>query len=135
MSAASDLIAEVKESLRKATASLKSFEGEVGQEVAHFTDFAHLNIAAIHLREFVSSLEHQANQPEPEPEPEPEPVAPEGETFSVQTGMRPMTEADLQPDAVQPPVAAPVAPEPVVAPTADPADPAAGLIAPQLPTQ
>jgi hypothetical protein len=69
MSQASDLIAEVKTSLAKATAGVKRFEGELG-EIGRFTDLAHLNIAAIHLREFVSSLEHQSNQPEPAVQPD-----------------------------------------------------------------
>lgn len=56
-----NLISEIRDRLDEAEATLKNFEKDI-EDVGHFTDLAHLNIARIHLGEFLNSLEvHRSN--------------------------------------------------------------------------
>jgi hypothetical protein len=132
VSQATDLISEVEQSLKKVKAGLKRFEGEFG-EVGQFTDLAHLNVAAIHLRELSGSLESQAAAPVPEPEPEPQ--AQTGPTWSQGAGVRPLSDADLKSEPVtaageEGQVPVPAVDSPVDAPPAEPAaDPVDALVA------
>lgn len=55
MSQASELIADVKSLTADVAKEIKAFEGEF-EELGHFTDLAHLNIAKIHLSELRNQL-------------------------------------------------------------------------------